>query len=44
MCKTGQCLLTFPVDGVLSGCIFHPDEEHLVACGWQGAYFLRLVV
>jgi len=41
---TGQCLLTFPVDGALLDCAFHPDGEHLVACGAQGIYFLRLVV
>jgi WD40 repeat protein len=41
--QTGQCMLTFPVDGALSGCAFHPDGEHLVACGNQGMYFLRLV-
>ncbi|WP_201376624.1 WD40 repeat domain-containing protein [Ktedonobacter robiniae] len=42
--QTGQCLLAFPVDRVLSGCAFHPDGEHLVACGWRGVYFLRLVM
>jgi WD40 repeat protein len=42
--QMGQCILTFPVDGVLWGCAFHPDGEHVVACGTQGGYFLRLVV
>ncbi len=41
---TGQCMLTFPVEGYLSGCAIHPDGEHLVACGDQGMYFLSLVV
>ncbi|HEY0753028.1 MAG TPA: NB-ARC domain-containing protein [Ktedonobacteraceae bacterium] len=40
---SGRCLLTFPVDGKLSCCAFHPDGEHLVAGGAQGVYFLRLV-
>ncbi len=42
--QTGRCVLTFPVDGRLESCTFHPDAEHLVACGAQGMYFLRLVV
>jgi len=42
--RTGHCVLTFPVDGELFGCVFHPDGEHLVACGQLGVYFLRLVV
>lgn len=42
--QTGRCMLTFPVDGDLFDCAFHPDGEHLVACGNQGVYFLRLVV
>jgi WD40 repeat protein len=42
--QTGQCMLTFPVDGALFSCAFHPDGEHLVACGMLGVYFLRLVV
>ena len=41
---TGQCLLTFPVDGALYDCAIHSDGEHLVACGGQGMYLLRLVV
>jgi WD40 repeat protein len=41
---TGQCVLTFPVDGELSGCVVSPDGEHLVACGAQGMFFLRLLV
>jgi WD40 repeat protein len=41
--QTGCCILTFPVDGPLYGCAFHPDGEHLVACGAQGMYFLQLV-
>lgn len=41
--QTGRCVLTFPVDGGLYGCAFHPDGEHLVACGDLGMYFLRLV-
>ncbi len=42
--RVGQCLLTFPTDGALHDCAFHPDGEHLVACGDLGMYFLRLVV
>jgi WD40 repeat protein len=42
--QSGECLLTFPVDEALSGCAFHPDEKHLVACGERGMYFLRLVI
>jgi WD40 repeat protein len=42
--QTGHCLLTFPVEGTLTGCAFHPDGEHLVACGDLGMYFLRLTV
>jgi len=42
--QTGQCLLTFPVNRALSGCAFHPDGVHLVACGGEGVYFLRLVI
>ena len=42
--ETHRYILTFPVDGWLKGCAFHPDGEHLVVCGEQGMYFLRLVV
>jgi WD40 repeat protein len=42
--QSGRCLLTFPVDGPLFGCAIHPDGEHLVACGSEGMYFLRLVM
>jgi WD40 repeat protein len=42
--QTGQCLLTFPADGELHDCAFHPDGEHLVICGQPGLFFLRLVV
>jgi WD40 repeat protein len=41
--ETGQCILTFPTNGPLFGCLFHPDEEHLVVWGQEGVYFLRLV-
>ncbi len=41
--QTGRCVLTFRVDGKISDCAFHPDGEHLAACGAQGVYFLRLV-
>jgi WD40 repeat protein len=41
---SGRCVLTFPVDGRLFGCAFHPDGQRLVACGDQGVYFLRLVL
>ncbi|HEY1351839.1 MAG TPA: hypothetical protein VGF67_19640, partial [Ktedonobacteraceae bacterium] len=41
--QSGRCVLTYPVDGALRGCAFHPDGEHLVACGDGGMYFLRLV-
>jgi WD40 repeat protein len=40
---SGACLLTFPVESKLFACAFHPDGEHLVACGTPGMYFLRLV-
>jgi WD40 repeat protein len=39
----GTCLLTFPMDGELYGCAFHPDGEHLVACGHLGMSFLRMM-
>ena len=42
--QSGRCVLNFPVDGELQRCVFHPDGEHLVACGMQGLFFLRLVV
>jgi WD40 repeat protein len=41
--RTEQCLLTFPMDGALHGCAFHPDGEHLIACGVWGMRFLRLL-
>lgn len=41
--SSGVCLLTFPLNGALSGCAIHPDREHLVACGALGLYFLRLI-
>lgn len=41
--QTGQCLLTFPVESMLFGCAFHPDGEHLIACGELGVYFLEFV-
>ncbi|HEY0754149.1 MAG TPA: PQQ-binding-like beta-propeller repeat protein [Ktedonobacteraceae bacterium] len=40
---SGLCLLTFPADGALYGCAFHPDGRHLVACGTHGLYWLRLI-
>jgi WD40 repeat protein len=41
--QTGACLSTLYVNGWLHGCAFHPDEEHLVAVGASGVYFLRWV-
>ena len=40
---TGACLSTLYVDGVLCGCAFHPNGEHIVAAGGGGVYFLRWV-
>jgi WD40 repeat protein len=40
---TGICLITFPVEGVLLACGFHPDGKHLVAAGAGGIYFLEWV-
>jgi WD40 repeat protein len=37
------CLTTLYVDDKLNMCAFLPDEEHLVACGSNGVYFLSLV-
>ena len=42
--QTGRCALTFPIDGGLSGSVFHSDGLHLVAYGEHGLFFLRLVV
>lgn len=36
-----ECVLTFPVDGALHGCAFHPGGRRLVACGDQEMYFLQ---
>jgi hypothetical protein len=41
--RTGACLLTFPVEGPLEACAFHPDGRHLVAGGVSGVYFLERV-
>jgi hypothetical protein len=41
--SSSQCILTFHMGGLLYECAFHPDGEHLVACGALGVYFLRLV-
>ena len=40
---TGTCLITFPVEGALLACTFHPDGKHLVAAGAGGVYFLEWV-
>ena len=37
--RTGTCLITFPVEGALQACTFHPDGKHLVAAGASGVYF-----
>ena len=42
--QTGLCMLTFPVDGALSGCAFYLDGEYLVATSNLGIYFLQLVM
>ena len=39
--RTGICLFTFPVEGALQACTFHPDGKHLVAAGAGGVYFLE---
>ena len=41
--RTGICLITFPVEGALQACAFHPDGKHLVAAGAGGVYFLEWV-
>jgi len=41
--RTGTCLMTFPVEGALQACAFHPDGKHLVAAGAGGVYFLEWV-
>jgi WD40 repeat protein len=41
--RTGICLITFPVEGALRACTFHPDGRHLVATGAGGVYFLEWV-
>jgi len=41
--RTGTCLITFPVEGALQACTFHPDGKHLVAAGASGVYFLEWV-
>jgi WD40 repeat protein len=41
--STGACLMTFPVEGALEACVFHPDGRHLVAGGAGGMYFLEWV-
>src|SRR6266496_253328 len=40
---TGACLCTLLVSDDLNTCAFHHDEEHLVASGAGGLYFLRWV-
>jgi hypothetical protein len=40
--NNNRCICTFPTDGELYNCAFHPDGKHLVVCGGQGLYFLRL--
>ncbi|HEY6410061.1 MAG TPA: NB-ARC domain-containing protein, partial [Ktedonobacteraceae bacterium] len=40
---TGTCLMTFPVEGALQTCAFHPDGKHIVAAGASGVYFLEWV-
>ena len=41
--RMGTCLFTFPVEGALHACTFHPDGKHLVAAGAGGVYFLEWV-
>jgi len=41
--STGICLITFPVEGALVACAFHPDGKHLVAAGQKGVYFLEWI-
>ena len=36
--RAGTCLITFPVEGALLACTFHPDGKHLVAAGASGVY------
>ena len=35
---SGLCLATFHADGLLDGCVSHPDGEHLVVAGAQGIF------
>ena len=37
--RTGVCLNTLYVDGMLNACVFHPDREHIVAVEAGGVYF-----
>jgi WD40 repeat protein len=37
----GIFLITFPVEGALETCSFHPDGKYLVAAGAGGVYFLE---
>jgi hypothetical protein len=41
--KTGRSPAVLRVEGALFGCCFSADGEHLITCGKQGLYFLRLV-
>ena len=41
--RTGACLSTLYVDGLLNACAFHPEREHIGAVGASGVYFLRWV-
>jgi WD40 repeat protein len=41
--KTADCLATLYTDSPLRACACSPDNEHIVAAGSAGLYFLRLV-
>ena len=40
----GRCLVTLVAEGNLRACTFCPDGGHLIAGGYSGLYFLRLIV
>lgn len=41
--KTADCLATHYTDSPLSACACSSDNEHIIAAGYAGLYFLRLV-
>ena len=41
--KSLNCIATLYTDSPLTACACSPDNEHIVAAGDAGLYFLRLV-